>query len=421
MGSHDSINIRSYIDGKTKLCTVLDMVAGVQVRSWDSFTKNVFKLSVSLLQYPASQSLPDNLCESCFEKARDTFHFQKVCLTSLEQLLLLTRVDAEDSKPVPVTTEESTAELCSVVQKEKPILFEEIEEDEVEEPEIDDHMETGVVGGEIVIDHQEEEEEEELDEVEVGGEDENEAPRSEYEEEERDFLIHYTAEEPESQLSRPNTRSRRMPKRTFSCGDCERVFPTLKELRQHKRTEHGEEPEESSVKIYLCTKCMKKFDSQDSLRIHENNCDDLESIEKPFACNVCPQRFTFQKELKAHQTEHEVHKRFFCMLCTARFTRSSQVTMHMRKHTQEKPFECPKCQMCFSKKTNMVRHMQSHTNAHMYACSTCDKSFKWQTSLKVHMNTHNQERIYKCDECDKEYSSMSGYRKHRNAVHPESQ
>lgn len=32
LGNHDSINVLSYLDGKTKLLTVLDKITGLQVR-----------------------------------------------------------------------------------------------------------------------------------------------------------------------------------------------------------------------------------------------------------------------------------------------------------------------------------------------------------------------------------------------------
>lgn len=404
------------------------------------------------MQYPENEPLPKNICEPCFDKARDTYVFQQVCFKSLSAILNANSelVLADQNPAVGTVKVESSPKRSAKTELivEQQILFHDVEEeedlgceDEVEEEEEQEEQP-----------HEEEEQEQQQYDDEVQ---EREQPQDvvqmkhpQQREEVKSIFIQYSPVEPEAVTVPPvkATRKRRKEKvptvefkspktravntslstpsaakkNKYGCGDCGLYFLTYKKLGEHALKMHGGENEESKggpVTIYMCPKCMSKFDSADHLRSHEEECQDVDSILKPFTCNVCLKKFMFQKELKEHQTEHDDKKMFSCEECGMRFTRSNQVALHMRIHTQEKPFQCPECQMCFSKRTNMVRHMQRHSAERMFACSLCDKTFKWETSLKVHLNTHSQTKMYKCECCSKDFGSSSGYRKHVSTAH----
>lgn len=407
-----------------------------------------------LLQYPDIPSLPRNVCESCFDKARDTYLFQQLCYSSLGKILqqsvtIAEPVDLKSTPPVivaprsppPRATVRPSAQVLPTTAEVESIQDVVLEEEVAMEDQDEDDEEELVVDSQICVDTQNEPEKEEEDPADID---------SDSDESSESVDLVYT--QPITIAKSPVTRNRRetvetpkkpvqerrgrkknsipvldqqpspsLSKGNFGCGACGVYFDTLKKLRVHTKDEHEEAnaaKQEGPAKIYMCTKCLKKFESAENLCAHDIDCVDAGNLYKPFVCNFCQLRFKFQKEMKQHQVDmHADQKRYPCPMCDMKFTRSSQVTQHLRVHTQEKPFECEVCQAMFSKKANMLRHIKKHKEETMFVCSVCDKSFKWETSLKVHMNSHSQARMYKCEHCERDYGSMSGYKKHMSTAH----
>lgn len=434
LGPHDSINVLSYLDGKTKLNKVLGKIAGFEV-GWYlfPFAIDLFCLKHSLFQYPNGVELPNNVCEACFDKARDIYTFQMVCQISLNWLVTSTTAPpAPSPKPVINKVEAISSQTKDEDGRIKPAEVtapvattpnDEYKELEVVEPPEADNFEE-FIDNEFVPES---------------------AVEAEYNDAEEDLSVNVKSEKKKSPrsakrssrkksagaVSKPRSPRLRkqgisannsLAKRNFGCHECDEYFETHKKLIVHNKEVH--EMELTDGKIYYCINCMRKFESADSLKSHEGECKDNAALNKPFSCGICLQRFAYQTEVKQHQKEeHEAQKRFPCTVCGQKFTRKSQITMHMRSHTNERPYDCSVCHAAFSKRTNMVRHMMKHTAKDSgdlpYCCSVCDKSFRWETSLKVHLNTHSKVRLFKCEYCEKDYSSISGLRKHALVHHDE--
>lgn len=372
------------------------------------------------LQYPESLKLPKNVCESCFDKARDVYHFQQVCYKSLEQILQESSQQhskVESSVPHSNATQANAEGVAKVSQDtckspelpaESNFYLEGIETSDNPDQDAEDvEEEDNRMGDDFCSDENSETHTDDLDEILNVSESEALVKSKKAK----------VANNHSSKETATVTSSAPGNKYNYGCSQCAKYFISLKKLMDHTEAEHDHTPG-ATVKIYMCKNCMKKFESEDNLRNHELECDDSEILAKPFSCNICSARFTYNRQLKEHiLAEHESQKRYSCTQCPMKFTRSSQVTVHMRGHTNEKPYQCEECQASFAKKTNMVRHMKTHGSDACFVCSLCPKAFKWETSLRVHMNTHTKNKRYKCDYCYREYGSMSGYRKHVAATH----
>ncbi|KAG8008769.1 hypothetical protein GBF38_010391, partial [Nibea albiflora] len=147
----------------------------------------------------------------------------------------------------------------------------------------------------------------------------------------------------------------------------------------------------------LCGVCGKRFESEESLRLH------LQTYIQTNDCEVCGKHFDGHNQLEMHMRTHTGEKPYICTVCGKAFAQNGNLMGHMRVHTGEKPYVCSVCGQSFSFKEYMMAHMRIHTGEKPFLCSVCGKGFRQRGTLKTHMMIHTGESTHRCSVCDKKF------------------
>uniref|UniRef100_A0A8U7NRB4 Uncharacterized protein n=1 Tax=Corvus moneduloides TaxID=1196302 RepID=A0A8U7NRB4_CORMO len=120
-------------------------------------------------------------------------------------------------------------------------------------------------------------------------------------------------------------------------------------LIQHQRFHTGKGP-------YECGECEKSFVTISNLRIHQR----IHTGERPYECPECGKRFHTSSTLLLHQRIHTDERPFRCPDCRKGFKQNSHLVTHWQIHTGERPYECPQCGKSFSQSSNLTQHQRRH-------------------------------------------------------------
>lgn len=86
-------------------------------------------------------------------------------------------------------------------------------------------------------------------------------------------------------------------------------------------------------------------------------------------------------------------EKFKCDVCDRRFSLLSNFNVHKRIHKREKPFRCSICGKSFRLAKSLTVHMVLHTETEAFDCAICDRSFNRSGSLKIHMKSHTTAEL----------------------------
>ncbi|XP_069560555.1 zinc finger and SCAN domain-containing protein 2-like [Brachyistius frenatus] len=156
----------------------------------------------------------------------------------------------------------------------------------------------------------------------------------------------------------------------------------------------------------LCGVCGKRFESEESLKLH------LQTYVRTNDCEVCGKHFDGLKQLETHARTHTGEKPFVCSVCGKAFAQNGNLMGHMRVHTGEKPYACSVCGQSFSFKEYMRAHMRIHTGEKPFLCSVCGKGFRQRGTLKTHTMIHTGESTHRCLVCDKKFYKSGALKIH---------
>lgn len=92
-------------------------------------------------------------------------------------------------------------------------------------------------------------------------------------------------------------------------------------------------------------------------------------------------------------TKSQPCEKFKCDVCDKRFSILSNFNVHKRIHKREKPFRCGVCGKSFRLAKSLTVHMVLHTETESFDCPVCDRSFNRTGSLKVHMRSHTTAEL----------------------------
>lgn len=116
-------------------------------------------------------------------------------------------------------------------------------------------------------------------------------------------------------------------------------FKSKKTYTNHYRCRHtGETP-------FSCTKCPRKYSSQNSLGKHMT----MNHPKQSETCEICFKVFQNAFYLKKHYTSIHAEKSFVCTVadCKHKFATSAMLKSHTYSHSNFKKFVCNKCQASF--------------------------------------------------------------------------
>ncbi|GAB0099377.1 zinc finger protein 271 [Sergentomyia squamirostris] len=109
-----------------------------------------------------------------------------------------------------------------------------------------------------------------------------------------------------------------------------------------------------------------------------------------FLCTKCPKRFINKSSFREHMNKHTGIRCHVCTLCGKAFSRKRELDRHSIVHTGFKPFECGTCHKRFGRKDKLVRHERIHQEGKLFACAVCEAAFTRKDSLILHQKIHGK-------------------------------
>ncbi|XP_047198024.1 zinc finger protein 260-like [Hippoglossus stenolepis] len=112
----------------------------------------------------------------------------------------------------------------------------------------------------------------------------------------------------------------------------------------------------ANQKLFICSVCNKGFPRLSQLEEHKAT----HQLFKPFRCLECGKSFTQKTRLKTHQSVHTGERPFSCTICGKMFSRQDNCTRHERFHSGLKPYSCGQCGKSFTVLGNLKIHQEIH-------------------------------------------------------------
>lgn len=274
-------------------------------------------------------------------------------------------------------------------------------------------------------------------------------------------------EKPDIETDKVETVKPKKP-RSYRCHDCVKTFPSLKERRTHRATEHLPSPEPSSSSVIAPqlneAGCSSNYHQpidglQSALSENLTICPIVENFQivkqepmpsassfvvpemddiKPllvmasqitqevfhmirsgkkmlitYRCDTCRDDFKNLKSFNKHFTTHPAE----CALCGRSFTRWATFTLHLKRHFNIRDYECRLCNKSFILRQKLVEHLRIHTGIAPIQCNICFARFRRYSNLAQHRNRHHlNKRPYKKDyvcECGETFVSQAKLNWHK--------
>ncbi|XP_035801628.2 gastrula zinc finger protein XlCGF52.1-like [Amphiprion ocellaris] len=123
--------------------------------------------------------------------------------------------------------------------------------------------------------------------------------------------------------SNSETNVWRANQKVFTCYLCNKGFPCLSQLEEHRSTHQ-------TVKPFRCLQCGKSFAHKVRQQTHQR----VHTGERPFSCTICGKMFSRQDNCVRHERFHSGQKPHSCRLCGKSFTGLRNLKLHQDIHLQ---------------------------------------------------------------------------------------
>lgn len=206
--------------------------------------------------------------------------------------------------------------------------------------------------------------------------------------------------------------------RTLVCSICSAAFKTVGNLHRHEAT-HAES------KNFHCEKCSKSFKTKIALNVHNQNVHIEFNVL--VECPIC-RALVKEKNLNCHTkkqlSEDSNLKPFICTICLKTFKTQKLGLRHYDAVHDPKDrgvvYSCPDCPEKFFRLRNLKDHSFVHSSGPFFQCEACKKMFKNARLLRIHEKTvhENAETTFACVHCNSMLKTRGGLIKHVNSRHP---
>lgn len=193
----------------------------------------------------------------------------------------------------------------------------------------------------------------------------------------------------------------------YSCGICEFLSDTFREMREHKKIHYKEKR--------TCAMCGLVCQSIGKLDVHQNAHFGI----KPCVCDECGKSYSSSTQLKIHKRIHTDEKRYKCNQCDKAFRYNGTLRSHIRMaHTDILLTTCKVCSRYCETAEDLKKHMETvHAKEKKaISCQLCQKTFKSEQLLSCHLKVHTELK-FPCEFCQRIYPTLYRLKKHVGRAH----
>uniref|UniRef100_A0A1B6D0U2 Uncharacterized protein n=2 Tax=Clastoptera arizonana TaxID=38151 RepID=A0A1B6D0U2_9HEMI len=177
---------------------------------------------------------------------------------------------------------------------------------------------------------------------------------------------------------------------------------------------------------FPCVICDLDFSSKAALEVHfldhQSPDEQINEVSTEFyQCESCGIAFKSLIKLQNHLcgTVNTASNR--CYHCNKSFRSEARLLFHQRFHQGAKPGYCELCQKTFPDEVKLYKHtMYLHSQNKGHCCEECGKVFRSVSSLRYHQRSHQGEQVmkpYPCEQCGKCFIRKSMLRSHMLSTH----
>ena len=209
------------------------------------------------------------------------------------------------------------------------------------------------------------------------------------------------------------------PNGAFNCDECQFTFITLRNLRNHLQSKHGN-------RKYQCPKCHRCFPARATASSHINNevCGPGRLEDLGLALSELLVTVTEDGDVQPVVPEITVKEQSETDDAKSKsLAPSEKVDGFKFSIVEEKEQKCEFCDLTFVHKVERLKHVKAaHTDPSdpdTYVCSTCSKKFRTINLLRSHFRSeiHTNNKEFQCEMCAKLFARQSNLTKHVNVVH----
>ena len=141
--------------------------------------------------------------------------------------------------------------------------------------------------------------------------------------------------------------------KTYPCSFCPTLMASYTNLKKHINECHEKEPQ------YKCKLCSQIFWKQKELRRHRKYQHGIEEKITLTMCHLCGKQIN-QKDMKVHHLfVHSDKRDHVCDVCGTGFKVRNQLDIHMRRaHSEERPYRCKICFKTFKLPRSVRDHLR---------------------------------------------------------------
>jgi KRAB domain-containing zinc finger protein len=194
-------------------------------------------------------------------------------------------------------------------------------------------------------------------------------------------------------------------RQTFDCTKCSKKFISQQFLDLHV-TSHVKIIKPKTAKISVKTVTKKTVIKQNSKKKTSDNT--TENIAEDIKCKFCGITFTNRILLNNHEKDHLANKDFGCNICDENFESELALKQHLRSYGDYKKLECTKCCKKYDDVIKLTQHLDRHAKER-FKCAICSRQFKTRHAVMGHQLVHGDDKDLKfeCAECGKKFKRKS--------------